>query len=125
MSRPAPVYARDSGLAGFALACFAPQLFNDGDSWWHLAAGQWMLAHGAVPKSDIFSFTMAGKPWDAQEWLSEILMALVFRLPSPLGGWSGLHLLFGFAIGAAAAVVAYFVRARTAAMPAFVLSLVG
>ena len=103
------------------MAGFAPQLFNDGDSWWHLAAGGWMLDHRTVLTRDVFSFTMAGRPWDAQEWLSEILMALSFRA----AGWSGLHLLFGLGMGAAAALVAYFVRARTAAIPAMLLSLVG
>jgi hypothetical protein len=69
----------------------------------------------------VFSFTMAGRPWDAQEWLSEILMALSFRI----AGWNGLHLLFGAATGATAAVVTYYVRARAAALPALLLSVVG
>jgi hypothetical protein len=110
---------------GFALAAFAPQLFNDGDSWWHLAAGGWMLDHQAVLKSDVFSFTMTGRAWDAQEWLSEVIMALVFRAPLIFGGWNGLHLLFGAAMGAAAAIVAHHVRARVDAKPALLLSLIG
>src|SRR5579863_3255023 len=95
--------------AGFALAAFAPQIFHDGDTWWHLAAGGWMLDHHQVLTNDVFSFSVTGKPWDAQEWLSEILMAISFRAAS----WTGLHLLFGAAMGSAAAVVAYQARART------------
>jgi hypothetical protein len=106
---------------GFAVAAFAPQLFNDGDSWWHLAAGNWMLDHRAVLKSDVFSFTMPGRPWDAQEWLSEVLMTLAYRA----AGWNGLHLLFGAAMGCTAAIVASHVRARTAAMAALPLSVLG
>ena len=53
--RPALIFALFAGLAGFAVAAFAPQIFHDGDSWWHLAAGGWMLDHGAVLKSDVFS----------------------------------------------------------------------
>jgi hypothetical protein len=84
--RPTVIFALFAGLLGFAVAAFAPQIFHDGDSWWHLAAGGWMLDHHAVLKRDMFSFTFAGQPWDAQEWLAEIVMALVFRV----GGLSAL-----------------------------------
>lgn len=119
--RPALVFALFAAPAGFALAGFAPQIFHDGDSWWHLAAGNWMLDHRAVLTRDVFSFTMAGKPWDAQEWLSEILMALAFRL----AGWTGLHLLFGLAFGLSAAIVTYYVRARATALPALMIAVIG
>ncbi|HWY62652.1 MAG TPA: hypothetical protein VNW15_12195 [Rhizomicrobium sp.] len=119
------VFALFAGLLGFAVAAFAPQIFHDGDSWWHLAAGAWMLDHHAALKSDVFSFTMAGQPWDAQEWLSEVLMALSFRSPLIFGGWNGLYLLFGAATGAAAAIVTYYVCARTAALPALLISVIG
>jgi hypothetical protein len=119
--RPALIFALYAGLAGFAVAAFAPQIFHDGDTWWHLAAGGWMLDHRTVLTRDMFSFTVFGQAWDAQEWLSEILMVLSFRI----GSWIGLHLLFGLAFGLAAAMVAYYVRARAAALPALLVSLVG
>jgi hypothetical protein len=53
-------------------------IFGDGDVSWHIAAGQWMIAHHAIPYADPFSYTFLGKPWVAHEWLSEIVMALVF-----------------------------------------------
>jgi hypothetical protein len=115
------IFALFAGLLGFAVAAFAPQIFHDGDSWWHLAAGGWMLDHHAILKRDMFSFTFAGQPWDAQEWLAEIVMALVFRV----GGWSGLHILFGLALAATAAIVAAGVRARIATLPALLISLIG
>jgi hypothetical protein len=119
--RPDFIFAFVAGLLGFAIAAFAPSLFHDGDSWWHIAAGGWMLDHRAVLTHDVFSFTFAGRPWDAQEWLSEVLMALSFRA----AGWSGLHFLFGMAAGAAAALVTGGVRARTGAMAAALISLLG
>src|SRR6201999_2663083 len=118
---PALAFALFAGLIGFAAATFAPQVFNDGDSWWHLAAGRWMLNHSVVLTRDVFSFTFSGQPWDAQEWLSEVLMALAYRLD----GWSGEHLLFGAATAAMAALVAGYVRGRLAAMPALLASLLG
>jgi hypothetical protein len=32
-------------------------IFNDGDVSWHIATGQWILGHGAIPHTDPFSFT--------------------------------------------------------------------
>ncbi len=101
-------FALWAGLAAFALAAFSPAIFNDGDTYWHIRAGEWMLARHAVPHADMFSYTRAGAPWDAAEWLAEIAMALAWRA----GGWSGLHLLFGAAAGLTAAVVAGALRAR-------------
>jgi hypothetical protein len=36
-----------------------------------------ILKNGRVPAVDIFSFTKAGQPWFAWEWLSDVLMAVV------------------------------------------------
>jgi hypothetical protein len=55
-------------------------IFNDGDVRWHIAAGQWMLDHRHVPHSDPFSFTFAGRPWMAFEWLSQLIYGAAYRL---------------------------------------------
>jgi hypothetical protein len=55
-------------------------IFNDGDVSWHIATGQWILAHRAIPHSDPFSFTWAGKPWVPIEWFAEVIFAGVYRL---------------------------------------------
>ena len=78
-----------------AVVLFAPQVLGDGDTWWHLATGQWILNHGRIPDRDVFSYIMAGRPWLAQEWLSQLLMALAFRF----GGWSGVAILFALSVG--------------------------
>jgi hypothetical protein len=89
-------------LAIAAAVCFAPQVLGDGDTFWHLAAGRWMIAHGAVPATDPFSFTFAGRPWMAHEWLSEVFMAAAWLA----AGWSGVMLLTGLAAGALTALMA-------------------
>lgn len=100
-ARLAPALA--AALCAFLITAFAPQIFNDSDTYWHITAGQWMLSHGAVLHSDPFSFTTIGKPWHTQEWLAEILMALSFRA----GGWAGVATLFGAAAAALAGLLAY------------------
>src|SRR5579863_2944589 len=45
------------------------------DVFWHLAAGQWMLHHHSVIRTDVFSYTVRGRPWFAEEWGFEVLLA--------------------------------------------------
>src|SRR5258706_7009394 len=117
---PALTFALVATLAGFALAGFAPGLLNDGDTYWHIRAGEWMVAQGAVLRADIFSATMAGAAWHTQEWLAEILMALAWR-----AGWPGIHLLFAVCAGATAGVVGFFVRKRVEPVPALLTVVLG
>lgn len=51
----------------------AHTLLSDGDTGWHLRTGEWILAHGRIPDHDIFSFTRAGQPWFAWEWLWDLV----------------------------------------------------
>src|ERR1700754_3075595 len=85
---PALTFALGAALAAFALAALSPGLLNDSDTYWHIRAGEWMIAHGAVLRADVFSYTAAGTLWHTQEWLAEVFMALGWR-----GGWVGIHLL--------------------------------
>jgi hypothetical protein len=50
-------------------------LLSDCDTGWHIRTGEWILANGAVPLHDIFSFSKPGGVWYAWEWLSEVLWA--------------------------------------------------
>ncbi len=93
-------------LATLALGAFAPAVLGDGDTWSHVATGEWILDHRAIPHSDPFTFTFAGMPWTAHEWLSEVLLALAYRA----AGWGGVTLL----TGAAAALAVYIVARRAA-----------
>ena len=40
----------------------ARALLNDCDTGWHIRTGEWILAHGAVPRNDPFSFSKPGEP---------------------------------------------------------------
>jgi len=121
MREPSTLFALAAFAAGAVLAGFLPQIFNDADTWWHLAAGDWILAHRAVPVRDIFTYTFANTPWNAHEWLSEMLMAGAFAA----GGWAGLHILFALALGVTAATVAGALRRRMDVIPALLVSVLG
>jgi hypothetical protein len=103
---PAETRLAGLGLAAialflFTLAAFSPQVLGDGDTWSHVATGEWIIAHWTTPRADPFSHSMPGAPWTAHEWLSEVLLALALRV----GGWSGIVLLTGAAAAAAALIV--------------------
>ncbi|HEX4861490.1 MAG TPA: hypothetical protein VFV07_09655 [Rhizomicrobium sp.] len=78
-----------AALIAFTALAFAPAIFNDGDTYWHVVAGAAMLDRHAILTTDPFSYTFHGAPWQAHEWLSEVLMALAYRA----GGWGGVALL--------------------------------
>ena len=51
----------------------AKTLLGDCDTGWHIRTGEWIISHHQVPARDFFSFTKAGQPWYAWEWLSDVL----------------------------------------------------
>src|SRR4051812_24611487 len=78
-----------------AFLLFNQALFNDGDTGWHIGAGEYILRTGTIPHADPFSYTFRGAPWTAHEWLPEILMAGAYRA----GGWSAVTLPVLVALG--------------------------
>ncbi len=64
-------------------------LFRDPGTFWHVVLGRQILAAGAVPWTDVFSFTCEGRTSLADQWLAECVMAAVHRM----AGWDGLLLL--------------------------------
>lgn len=72
------------------------------DVFWHLAAGNWMLSHHAVIRQDVFSYTVHGRPWVAEEWGFEVLLAWLVAHVGTAAYW----LLSGAACGAALVVSA-------------------
>jgi hypothetical protein len=80
-------------LMVFALAV-RQSAYIDPDLWWHLQAGQDIVQSQAIPKVDSYSFTKAGSEWVAHEWLSEVVMFLIYRA----SGWGGLLFVFSVLI---------------------------
>ena len=52
----------------------------DGDVWWHIRAGQEVLQTGRIADVDTWSIVGAGMPWTSQDWLSNVILALGYRL---------------------------------------------
>lgn len=92
------------GLFVIFILAFKPA--DDPDLGWHLRSGELMLQYGIIPHIDWFSYTMPTFPWINHEWLTDIMMFLVYSL----SGYWGLSiiyaliatLVFGYLIGEAA-----------------------
>lgn len=56
-----------------------------GDVYFHLAAGRWMLDHHSVIRRDVFSYTVSGRRWLADEWGYEVALAWLVRT---FGAWT-------------------------------------
>jgi hypothetical protein len=72
-------------VALLAVIVFTPlsvRLLGDAGTGWHIRTGQQILATHAIPRTDPFSSTMAGKPWFAWEWLYDLIVG---QLDASLG----------------------------------------
>jgi hypothetical protein len=79
------------------ILAMASRSVGDPDLWWHLKTGQLIAQTKAVPHTDPFSFTRAGYPWVAHEWLSELLIYAIYRI----SGWGGLIVVFAMMVSGA------------------------
>src|SRR5579871_1778294 len=71
-------------------------LLVDGDVGWHIRTGQYIFAHHAVPRHDLYSFSKPDAPWYAWEWASDLLAAGLYQL----AGLKGIVLTAGVVIAA-------------------------
>jgi hypothetical protein len=106
------------GLALFVWLPNSKGLLADPDSHWHVTVGNWILTHGAVPTVDSFSFTFAGQPWIAKEWLSQVLLALAYDA----GGWGAVAVLCAASIGFAFALMMRLLLRDIRPLPALLLT---
>ena len=55
-------------------------LLDDGDTGYHIRAGEYIITTRSIPGFDMFSLHTPPIPWTAHEWLSEVWMAVLHRL---------------------------------------------
>jgi hypothetical protein len=76
-------------------------LLADGDTGWHIRTGEYILDTRTVPAHDLFSFSKAGQPWFAWEWLSDVIFAALHRA----WGLKGVVAFTGLALSLAATLL--------------------
>ncbi len=85
-------------VAFLAIFAMAARISVDTDTWWHLRAGQWMVEHHQLLRSDPFSYTRLGAAWEYPGWLVEIPMYWIFQAlgPGGLNLWTALMVTLTF-----------------------------
>ncbi len=68
---------------------------------YQVRAGYEILATGAIPRMDTWTFTVAGTPWLDQQWLAQVVLALGHRV----GGWEPLAVLRAALVAASTGVL--------------------
>lgn len=91
MTKFASLHTKRLFVALFAIALFTMAVREtlDPDMWWHLRTGEYILQNG-IPAQDVFTFTVPQNAWVTHEWLSQLIMWLVYLA----GGLPGLILFF-------------------------------
>jgi len=105
-----PSIAQMSFLIVF-ITCFTVSgsfLLGDGDTGYHIRAGEIILKDQAVPRHDPFSFIAPTLPWTAHEWLSEVVMAVVHKAL----GIQGIVFLFALLLAATYWLLFRAIRSR-------------
>lgn len=90
----------------------------EGDMWWHLAVGKWILKNHAWPTHDFYSFTAYGNPWIADQWLGEVLIAVVWGL----GQMHALMILLAVLSGGILLLLYYYAWLRSGSVKAAFLA---
>lgn len=63
---------------------------KDTDIWLHLAVGEHIVETHSIPKVDILSCSIAGRPWINHEWLFQLVIYLAYNLGG-IDAWTNLQ----------------------------------
>jgi hypothetical protein len=102
-------------LLVLALTCgtLATTLLGDAGIGWHIRTGEVIRSTHSIPRVDVFSSVMQGKPWFAWEWLYDLVVGVVH-------GWArlnGVVLLTAVVIALTFALVFRMMMERGAHLP--------
>jgi len=114
---PVPSLPLLVGVAVFArLLVERTALLHDPDTYLHIAAGQWMVAHHALPTHDPFSHSMPGVTWISSEWLAQLAMGFLYDQL----GWRGVVLATAAAFALSIGLLTRFLLRRLDAFPSLI-----
>lgn len=93
----------------FAYSPASRALLGDADTGWHIRNGEFILATRSVPRVDSFSYTKAGQPWYAWEWLYDAVIGAIHHV----AGLNGVVFFTAFVIAGTFALLFRFVLRRS------------
>lgn len=108
---PALIYISLSLLYVFAIFNVEP-IFSEPDAGWHLAAGDYIRAHG-LPITDPWAFTSGGVPWYDLSYGFDVLISIIYSV----AGFGGLYIFMLVTLTCVGCVCAMHCRARGVSVP--------
>jgi hypothetical protein len=72
-------------LVLFAIVIADLRQLSDPDLWGHVLWGRELIAHGSIPPNNIYSYSAPDFRWLHHEWLSEVMMSVIFDRFGPFG----------------------------------------
>jgi hypothetical protein len=111
-----PLWVGVGVYAVFVLA--GNHLLIDPDTMWQITIGRWIVDQGAVPTTDVYSFTMRGQPWISTQWLAQVAYAEAYAL----AGWTGPVVLASACIAVTFALFTRFLAQRLSESTTLVLA---
>jgi hypothetical protein len=100
----------DQSVKAFLLAAIVGMLLIisivqplDGDTWWHLRAGEVTYQQGRPLTIDVFSYTRFGEEWASHGWLTELWLYISYLI----SGFTGITLWISL-LSMAVMVLVYF-----------------
>jgi hypothetical protein len=67
------------------LLSFGEAFLRDADTAWHIRAGDVILQHLSVPRTDVFSYTARDQSWINHEWLSQVIFSILHHVSGLTG----------------------------------------
>ena len=107
-----PSFADLFFLVLLCMLAFGPMsagLLRDADTGWHIRSGELILATGAIPRTDPFSYTKHGEPWYAWEWMYDVVIAAIHHV----SGLNGVVLFTAAVISITFALLFRFILRRS------------
>lgn len=78
------------GIFFLALFALTVKSATDPDFGWHLRTGEYIVRTASIPHADIFSYTASAQEWITHEWLTQVVMYLLYQA----GGFFALAFFF-------------------------------
>jgi hypothetical protein len=106
-------------LVALTWGSLAKGLLGDAGMGWHIRTGELILKAHAIPRVDLFSSTMSGKPWYAWEWAYDAVVGALHAM----AGLNGVVLFTALVIALTFALVLRRMLAEGANLPVAVIML--
>jgi hypothetical protein len=104
--RPADAWVRALLVPALVfIACGIDRNYQT-DLWHHLARGRIIAVEGHIPNTDRFTYTVAGRPFQDVNWLSQLLFFRIYQL----GGLDLLQAVNGVLVAAVMALLVWLCR---------------